>query len=117
MQERRGTPREGSVHELVVFDRTSGARLGKVTNVSPSGFMVQAAEPHHPKSEFRCRIPLPGHVLLTEELLFDARSVWTRQVGESAEYQTGFEIIHITPEERENIELVLRELSAAGYWA
>jgi hypothetical protein len=78
--------------------------------------MVTALEPHPPNREFHCRIPLPGNIMLTEELLFDARSVWTRRVGESDQYQTGFELIHIGPDERENIDLVIRELTVAGYW-
>ena len=116
MEERRSTQRKGTTQELLVFDRGKGTCLGKVTNVSTSGFMITGSESHPPMTEYRCRVALPSHVLLTEELLFDARSVWTRQVGESSEYQTGFELIHLTPDERENIELVLRELTAVGYW-
>jgi hypothetical protein len=117
MEERREAKRKGPSQELLVYDRAQGACLGRVTNVSASGFMLTTVEPYPPKAEFRCRIPLPSHVLLTEELLFDARAVWSRQVGESQEYQTGFELIHITPDELENIELVLRELTVTGYWS
>jgi hypothetical protein len=116
MEERRDGERQAPDGRLLMYDRAAGALLGEVTNVSSDGVMVTASEPYPPKSEFRCRIPLPGNIMLTEELLFDARSVWTRQVGESDQYQTGFELIHITQDECENIDLVLRELTIAGYW-
>lgn len=116
MEERRESDRKAPEGRLLMYDRSAGTLLGEVTNVSSEGVMIKAPEPYPPKSEFRCRIPLPGSIMLTEELVFDARSVWTRQVGESDLYQTGFELIHVTPDEYENIDLVLRELTLAGYW-
>jgi len=116
MEERRDNIRQQPNFQLLLYDRTSGGCLGEVTNVSPEGMMITTSEPFPPKSEYHCKIPLPGNILLTEELLFDARSVWSRRIGETDRYQTGFELIHITPDERENIDLVVRELTIAGHW-
>lgn len=116
MEERRGAARQRPELELLLYDRVTGECLGRVVNVSAAGIMVAASGPQTPMQEFACRIPIPGGVMLTEELLFDARIVWTRRTDETDGYHIGFELIRVAPEERENIDLVLRELTITGYW-
>ena len=116
MAERRGEIRRNPDYQLEVYDRATGKHLGILLNVTADGLQVKSKALYPTGSEFRCRIPLPGNIMLTEELLFDARAVWSRQMENTQEFHTGFEMIRMTPEERELIDLVLKEISVSGHW-
>ena len=110
MDERRKIPRKQTDQFFGVFDRETDEFIGKLIDLSIKGTKLQAVLSMDTGSVYEFRIDLPRPVAGKRFLSFDAECVWCRESTSSKDnYDIGFEITEVMPEEIETIQDLLKD--------
>lgn len=106
-QERRRHSRKRLSVELNLFDRSTGATMGRLANLSESGFrlLCKKALPEGQRIPFSTI--LPEQIGGVTTLSFDAVVVWTGQAGYSGDLSAGFRFVEPKPETLELVRVLL----------
>jgi hypothetical protein len=114
MNERRKAKRKYMVFFGRVSDRNTAQVLGNVADITSAGAMVISGHPLALDQEYQMRLDLPEHIFGIDHLDFDARSIWGAPDIDPTYFNTGFEIINITPEKSVVIEKIIQEYGIRG---
>jgi len=96
MKERRRLKRQHIMFYSRVFDRKTGAFLGYLGNLTPSGVMIICDTPLEVGGIFPLRIDLPEDLYPVNVLNLVARSVWCERDIDPNFYTVGFKTEKIT---------------------
>ncbi len=109
MSNSRKNTRRTTSDYYIVFDGQTEEILGRVSNMSQGGLKLISEKAVDVPRLFHCRMTLPEPVMGQGEILFDAESRWTREIGHYGWYETGYEFGRISNTDRERLELLLRK--------
>ena len=114
MPENRHLTRWRLIYYLRVFDRSTGALLGHVVDITVEGMMLVSAEPIEIGRDFDVRMMLPDSLGGQKEVEFRAHSMWRGADTNSDFHDTGFR--HVEPSEDTilRIQDVIEELRFPG---
>jgi hypothetical protein len=90
MFSKRKVKRIHLVYYLLVFDTKSDQLVGHVVDITTGGMKLMSKEPVKPGTVHHFRMALPDGVGTSREILFDAKSVWSKSNLYSDFYGTGF---------------------------
>ena len=91
--EQRKIPRKIANEVLEIHDQITGAKLGKVVNISAEGLMLLSDEPIETGSVYQLDIVLPRIIKQRSRIAFGAEAVWTSPAAQPGSHWTGFRII------------------------
>lgn len=109
MQDRRKFKRRFIMYYTRVFDRSTGAVLGYLVDLSAVGAMVVSEEPLTPDTEYRLRMDLPEEFSSRACLDFDATCVWSRPDTDPRFYDSGFHLANVSEGDIALIERMIQE--------
>jgi PilZ domain len=94
------------VYYLLVFDKKTDQLMGHVVDITTGGMKLMSKEPFKPGSVYQFRMALPDEIGSSKEIVFEAKSVWSKTNLFSDFYGTGFTFEKIADED----VAVIREL-------
>lgn len=106
-EERRKSPRKRLSAELNIFDRATGANIGRLVNLSESGLRLLSKKPFADGQRMVFSMVLPQMVHGSTTISVDAVVVWTQQASYGGDFATGFRLIEQKPESLEVIRYLL----------
>ncbi len=112
MKERRQFKRRHLVNYLRIFDRNVDGLIGHLSDISRKGIRMISEDPVEVNATFQFRMYLPAQIEGVEEIVFDARSVWCSPGTMPNTYESGFELLKISPED---LEIAQRLVQDYGY--
>lgn len=92
---------------LAVYDRGTDELIGRLVDMTTEGVKLRSMKAMDPGVVFQFRMDLPVELKGCKEIVFDAKSVWSKRDEVSHEYFTGFAMQEISNTEVEKIELLL----------
>lgn len=98
------------IYYLRVLDCTTDELLGFLVDITTRGFMVMSEKPIETDKVFHLKILRASEGDQKQFLLFDARSKWSERSINSEFYDTGFELMNVTPDDFAEIEKIIDEL-------
>lgn len=93
MADKRQFKRRTLIFDLLVTDRTTGHRVGRVIDISPEGFMIQSKNPFEKNTIEQFSINLPGEIFQKEVLDLDAKNMWSEVNDKGNLYNSGFLLV------------------------
>jgi len=99
MDDRRKLKRQHIMFYSRVFDRTDGAFIGYLGNLTPDGAMVIGESELETQKEFQLRIDLPEDIYDKAVLNLKARSAWCKQDIDPNFFTIGFSLHDVSPED------------------
>ena len=90
-----------------VFNRQTGELLGHLIDITPGGAMIISDVPIPLNQLFRLRMDVPEKIIEKAALDFEARSVWCDRDVNPDFFDTGFQMVNITPEDSAVIEQMI----------
>lgn len=108
-QERRKSPRKRLSTELTVFDRSTGANVGRLVNLSESGVRLAGKKAFTDGQRMTFSMILPQMIRGSTTVSFDAVTVWSQQPGSNGEASAGFRFVEIRPEALELVRYLLEK--------
>ena len=112
IEDRRGEKRRSLTYYLTIYDRTTDRVLGKLVDLSTKGLMVTSDHAIPVGRLFQMRMLLPPEFTDRKYLVFDGRSIWSREDLVNGQYGTGFRLIDATAREQDLIRRLLDEFGA-----
>lgn len=110
MEERRQQQRRRTDLTVEVYDRHSGACLGRLADLSSDGFMLCGAQVPAADSVLECRfVPLPP-LHEVGEIYLGADCLWSRGGQDGQLGWAGFHIIDIAEEQAAMLEELISHL-------
>lgn len=106
-QERRKSPRKRLSAELTIFDRSTGANVGRLMNLSESGLRLLSKTPFVDGQRMVFSMILPQQVRGSTTISVDAVAVWAQQASYGGDVAAGFRFIEPKPESLEVIRYLL----------
>jgi hypothetical protein len=94
------------VYYLLVFDKKTDQLMGHVVDITTGGMKLMSKEPVAPGSVHEFRMALPDEIGSSKEIVFEAKSVWSKNNLFSDFFGTGFTFEKIADED----VVVIREL-------
>ena len=108
-QERRKSPRKRLSAELTIFDRSTGANIGRLVNLSESGLRLVSKKPFAEGQRMVFSMILPQMVRGSTTVSVDAVAVWTQQASYGGDVAAGFRFVELKPESLEVIRYLLEK--------
>ena len=93
---------------LNVLDANSGRLLGQLVNASRDGLMVVGPCSIAAGTIFQLHIPLRLHDEV-QHLVLGAENLWCNDANETGAYWSGFQIIDISPQDRQLLSVLLND--------
>ena len=106
----RSVKRRHLIYYLRVMDRDTEELLGFLVDITTKGFMVMSEKPIQTGKIFHLKILRATDSEEKQFLFFDARTKWSERSVNSEFYDTGFELVNVTPDDFEEIEKIIDEL-------
>jgi hypothetical protein len=100
MLEKRKLQRRHLIYYLRVFDRNTVNLIGHLVDITPEGVMVISENPIELGLTFQMRMILPKEIFGKEQITFDAISKWADKDVNPSFYDTGFQLLEISDENR-----------------
>ena len=100
-------PRRHTNTFLGVYDRSTEELLGRLVNMTTEGVMLLSKDTIESDALFQFRMELPVEIMGSTEIVFDAKSVWSKKDEVSYEYSTGFHIVDLSHKEFDKIDLLI----------
>jgi hypothetical protein len=99
MKNRRKINRRYLLYFVRVYDAATRQQIGNLVDITPHGAMIVSPDPIPTDQAIRLRLELTTDVAEKPFLEFPARSIWCHPDLEPSLYNTGFEILELTPED------------------
>lgn len=112
MDEKRKLKRKHLRHQLMIFDRNTDELTGYLLDITPEGIMLTTKNPIEVGATFNLRMALPDKIRGSRQVVFDALSVWCRKEAVTDFFKTGLEVLEITNEDAETIQLLIKEFGS-----
>ncbi len=104
--ERRGT---SDLKKFDVIDLNINQSIGHLIDLNSDGMRLQSEEAMEKGVIFKLKIDLPKEIKGSDQLVVDARSLWSKKDENEEFYQTGFEFLSKFPFHDEIIRLLFEE--------
>ena len=105
----RADERTGLVYYLRVFDADTGLLLGHVADISPGGIKLVSHDPLELNRVYILKLILPKEVSVRSELLFAAKSCWSKPDSNPNFIITGFSFKSPSDEQAAQIDALHNE--------
>ena len=108
----RRTHREVMDHYLRVFRTDADELVGYLADVSVYGLMLQSQQPltlPDGQDTITLRLELDRRTGEAEEIVVEARPVWSRKEGSSVFHHTGLEFVGLPEDDRQRVEALMEE--------
>ena len=92
-----------------VIDLYINQSIGQLVDINSGGMRLQSEEALEKGIIFKLRIDLPREIKGSDQLIVDARSLWSRKTDDTEYYHTGFEFLAKIPYHDEIINLLFGE--------
>lgn len=92
---------------LAVYNRGTEELIGRLVDMTTEGVKLRSMKAMEPGVVFQFRMDLPVELKGCKEIIFDAKSIWSKRDEVSHEYFTGFAMQEISTKEVEKIEMLL----------
>jgi hypothetical protein len=99
MKEKRKISRRFLLYYMRVYDAATRQQIGNLVDITPRGIMVVSEHPLPEGQTIRLRVELTDEVSEKPFMEFSALSKWCEPDVIPNMYNTGFEILDITPED------------------
>ncbi|MBN1256809.1 MAG: PilZ domain-containing protein [Planctomycetes bacterium] len=113
MEKKRSQKRWHLIYYLRVFDRDTNEMIGHLVNITTEGIMLISDQQIALDKIFHLRMLWPTEGGETEELTFDAKSVWCGNDANPDYFDTGFKLIDPSSGLCDQIRQVVMELGLA----
>ena len=111
MSESRSQRRAQPVNYFEVYDRNTGKFQGKLYDINTGGLRLSSEQPFRTYVLYHFRLRLPQPIRGEREIDFDAICKWNVEYKThllAGTYTAGFQISHLTFENRELIDAMIR---------
>ncbi|RKX23154.1 MAG: hypothetical protein DRP51_01140 [Candidatus Zixiibacteriota bacterium] len=95
--------------EFDVIDLNINQSIGQLVDLNSGGMRLQSEEALEKGVIFKLRIDLPKEVKGSDQLIVDARSLWSQETIDGKYYQTGFEFLAKFPHHDDIIKLLFEK--------
>jgi hypothetical protein len=112
--ERRKFLRANLIFYAQVFDKDSGILLGYLADLSHSGALIITESAIPGEKIFSLQVEIPTTIDSSQRLVFEAKCIRCVQDLDTLNYDSGFQIISISPEDTSLIDKILQDYSIAG---
>ena len=110
MQARRKPKRRFIMYYTRIFDRSTGAVLGYIIDLSSEGAMLVSEEPFVVHKLYRLRMDVPEEFEIKACLDFEAVCVWSRtDAADPRFYESGLHLESVPGEDIAMIERIIQE--------
>lgn len=106
-QERRQAPRKRLSAELTIFDRSTGANVGRLVNLSEGGVRLIGRKAFTAGQRMTFSMILPQMIRGSTTVSFDAVVVWANAVTDGGEVSAGFRFVEIKQDALELVRYLL----------
>ncbi|WP_290651542.1 PilZ domain-containing protein [Aquisalimonas sp.] len=106
----RRTPREVLDHYLRVFRADTDELVGYLADVSVYGLMLQSQQPltlPDGEESIRLRLELERPIHGAQEIVLEARPVWSRKESSSVFHHTGLEFTEVADDDRARVQVLM----------
>jgi len=110
MLEKRKLQRRHLIYYLKVMEQDTDKQIGFLVDITTQGIMIMSESPVEVDKTYHFRMLLQTEMNDQEYLNFDAKSIWCNQSINTDFYDTGFELIDVTPEDFKGIKSIIEEL-------
>ena len=110
MDDRRQHSRFNTELQLEIFELHSGARIGRVVDLSADGFMLFSDTPQTPDALVECRLVSAQLIEGIGEIRFGADCLWSRPGADGQHSWAGYHIIDLAEDQAAALAVVLRHL-------
>lgn len=111
MTENRKMKRWHVIYYLRIFEQDSGSLLGHLVDITTEGMKMVSEETIPSKKDFRLKMEVPLEGEKTEEVLFNARSLWSKKDTNPDFYATGFHLENLSRDTIKVIQELIADLS------
>ncbi len=115
MDERRTLKRQHIMFYSRVFDRSTGAFMGYLGNLTESGAMIISEESLEKDKIFNLRIDLPEDIYGKPILNLSARSVWCKRDIDPNFFNIGFALHEVADDDAELIVQIVSDYGLQGF--
>jgi hypothetical protein len=112
MNERRKIKRKYLMFYTRVFDADTEHLIGHLVDITPDGARLISEAPVPTGHDFNLKMELSGDIADQPFLEFSARSLWCKPDVNPSFYNTGFQLLSITPE---GVAIIERIVEAYGF--
>ncbi len=105
----RKIKRRHLIYYLRVYDAARGVIIGHIADISTDGIMVISEDSIPADTDFMLKMIMPKELEGTKELVFQARSIWSKKDINPDFYANGFKIHDISSPDAELIEYLIDE--------
>ena len=109
MEERRKLRRRHLIYYLRVFDRNTDELVGHLVDVTTEGVMLMSEDPFGLGPVYQLRMVLPEAIEGSTQVHFDAKCIWCREGIAPGFYDSGFDLLAISREHKQEIERLIVE--------
>lgn len=109
-KELRALKRRHLIFYLEVLDDETGHYLGHLVDLTTKGIMVISKEPIETGKAFRLRMDFPEEGGETTRLVFRAQAVWSGKDINPYFYDTGFEVLDLSPLDKVHIQRLIDQM-------
>ena len=114
MQDERRYSRPRLIDQFNVLDSVTNSHIGRMIDLTIGGMKMVSAEPVKIGCTFKCRFELPRNVYDGQQFDFCVEAKWGDQIESGGIYQTGYQFVDLTPEDKELILIILEQATAEG---
>lgn len=114
MQDDRKYSRPRLVNQFNVINSVTNQIIGRMTDLTIGGMMMVSLVPARIGRTFKCRFELPRNVYDGQQLDFHVEAKWCDQIESGGIYQTGYQFVDLTSEDKELIRIILEQATAEG---
>lgn len=102
--DRRLTPRYIISRLVRVIDISTQQELGRIVNLSSSGFMLVSSQPIESRKTLHLALELGTTAESSRRVRLEAQCLWCGPSSFSLDYGAGFEITYIAPTEQRKLQ-------------
>jgi len=107
MGETRKEKRRKTFAFFGVNDQKTNNFVGWIVNMTSEGVRLRSLANLELDALFLFKIDLPFEIDNSKEILFEAKSVWSKQIDDKNEFSTGFMLQDVAPDEISKIKQLI----------
>jgi hypothetical protein len=112
--ERRKFPRSNLLFFARVFDQNSGELIGYLADLSHEGALIITEPAILVEKIIVLQVEIPASINSSRQLVFEAKCIRCTQDLDTLNFDSGFQILSISPEDEVLIDKILQEYSIVG---
>ena len=109
MKDKRKIKRRYLLYYMRIFDAATQHQIGNLVDITPRGIMIVSEQPRPEGETLRLRMELTDEVAEKPFMEFKALTRWCEPDIIPNLYNTGFEILDLTPDDAKIIQRIIME--------